>query len=95
MEECIGRVTHYFNKIGVAVLWLTTELKVNDTIQVLGHTTDLIQKVHSLEINHHKIQSAYPGVEVALRVDEPVHKGDKIYIVTEDMLLEEGLERSW
>ncbi len=95
MENYVGCVSHYYNKIGVAVLWLSAELKIYDTIQILGHSTDLIQRVYSLEINHHKIQIADPGSEVALKVDEPVHKGDKVYLVTEKALLEEMMDRSW
>lgn len=93
MEHNIGRVTHYYDKIGVAVLSLTAELKINDTIQILGHTTDLVQKVNSLEIDHRKIQSAGPKVEVALKVDEPVHEGDKIFLITDVTLSGEDLEQ--
>ena len=93
MEDCIGYVNHYYNKIGVAVLSLIAELKIHDTIQILGHSTDLIQRVHSLEIDHHKIQIANPNAEVALKVDEPVHKGDKVFLITGDVLREESMDK--
>ncbi len=93
MEPSIGQVIHYYNKIGVAVLWLTSELKIHDTIQILGHSTDFIQKVRSLERDHHKILSAAPGTEVALQVDEPVRPGDRVYLVTEEAFLEEEMDR--
>ena len=95
MESCIGYITHYYNKIGVAVLSLTSPLKVHDTIQILGNSTDFLQKVNSLEIDHQKILSAGPEVEVALKVDGPVRKGDKIFLMTGDILQEEGAERFW
>ncbi len=93
MENCIGRVTHYYDKIGVAVLSLTGELKIHDAIQILGHSTDLVQLVTSLEIEHHKIQSAGPQAEIALKVDEPVHKGDKVFLITNETYLEEAMKR--
>ncbi len=93
MENCIGHVTHYYEKIGVAVLSLNAELKIQDPIQILGHATDLVQRVNSLEINHQKIQSAGPIAEVALKVDEPVHKGDKVFLITEDAYLEEAMKK--
>ena len=93
MENCIGNVTHYYNKIGVAVLALTAELKIHDAIQILGRSTDLIQKVNSLEIDHQKIQSAGPIEEVALKVEEPVHEGDRVFLITEDTYLEEAMDR--
>ncbi len=83
METCIGHVTHYYNHLGVAVLSLTQELKIDEIVHIFGHTTDLYQKAWSLEIEHHKIPSASPGIEVALKVAEPVHEGDKVFLVTE------------
>ena len=84
METHIGKVTHYFNHLCVAVLELTEELKVGDSIHVLGRNTDFDQRVGSLEIEHHKIQSAGPGRDVALRVIEPVHEGDMVFKTTEE-----------
>jgi len=84
MNLLVGRVTHYFGRIGVAVLELTGELKTGDTVMILGRTTDLTQHVESMEIEHHKIQAAGPGMEVALQVPEPVRSGDKVYKVVAD-----------
>lgn len=81
MRIRIGRVTHYYNQIGVAVLELEDGLKLGDTIVFLGHTTDLTQEVTSMEIEHQKILSASAGSEVALKVDEPVRKGDGVFRV--------------
>ena len=81
MENRIGKVTHYYNRIGVAVLVLSGELKVGDTVQILGRYTDLTQKVYSLEIEHKKQQAAEAGQEVALKVDESVREGDVLYKV--------------
>jgi putative protease len=79
METLIGKVTHYYNRIGVAVVDLSAELKIGDTVLILGHTTDFSQEITSLEIEHKKILSAGPGSEVALKVDEEVRRGDLIY----------------
>lgn len=81
MDIKIGKVTHYYNRIGVAVIVFSGGLKVGDTIQILGKTTDLTQKVHSLEIEHQKQQAVEAGQEVALKVDEPVRAGDVVYKV--------------
>ena len=82
MENRIGEVTHYFNHLSVAVLDLSGELKVGDTIHVKGHTTDFTQQIDSMEIEHQKVQSAGPKKEVALKVAQPVHKGDPVFKVT-------------
>lgn len=81
MNELIGKVTHYFSRISVAVLEISGELAVGDTILFLGHTTAFTQQVNSLEIEHHKVMSVGPGTEVALKVIERVRSGDEIYTV--------------
>jgi hypothetical protein len=81
MEKKIGKITHYFNRIGVAVLELEDGLHVGDTIHITGRKTELTQQVRSMEIEHHKMQAVEAGADVALKVDEQVCKGDAIYKV--------------
>jgi hypothetical protein len=84
MEIRAGKITHYYDRISVAVLILFEELKVGDTIHILGKMTDITQRVASMEIEHQKIQSAGPKTEVALKVLEPVRDGDIIYKIMEE-----------
>ena len=78
-EIDIGKVTHYYTRISVAVLSLTDELMIGDTIHILGRITDHIQRVGSMEIDHVQVQSVSPGSEVALLVDDYVRQGDSIF----------------
>jgi putative protease len=78
METRIGKVTHYFNKISVAVLDLSADLKVGDTVHFLGHSTDFSQTIDSMEIDHKKVESAGPKQEVALKTAQPVHEGAEV-----------------
>lgn len=82
MEVRIGRVTHYYNRIGVAVLELSGELKVGDEIHILGQTTDFTQYVRSLETEHQKVESAAAGADVAMKVAGRVRDGDEIFLVS-------------
>lgn len=79
MDILVGKVTHYYNRISVAVVQLAGELQVGDQIVIIGHTTEFTQPVESLEIEHHKIQSAQAGQEVALKVWDTVRAGDLVY----------------
>jgi putative protease len=81
MEQTIGQVTHYYTRLGVAVLELKDALKVGDEIHILGHTTNFNQRVESLEIEHQQVQAVEPGAEVALKVVEKARRGDVVYIV--------------
>lgn len=80
-EKVIGKVTHYFSKISVALLNLTESLKVGDTISIKGHTTDLTQQVESMQVEHKEIQEAKPGDDVALKVTGHVREHDLVYKV--------------
>ena len=86
MEVDIGRVTHYYNHINVAVLRLTQGLKLGDKIHILGHSTDLIERVGSIEVEHHSVDWVKPGDDVAIKVMEPVHEHDIVYLITEDSI---------
>lgn len=83
MDVEIGQVTHYFNKINVAVISLTDELKIGDTIHILGHTTDFTQKVTSMQIEHKNVDTVKPGDDFAMKVIEPVREHDVVYKVAE------------
>jgi putative protease len=83
MDLLVGKVTHYYRRLGVAVLLLTDGIKIGDTLLFLGHTTEFFQAVSSIEVEHRKILSASGGAEVAVKVDEPVRRGDLVYRVAE------------
>lgn len=57
----IGEVTHFYNRISVAVLALTDTVRLGDSVHFLGRSTDFRQKVASLQIEHQPIDEAGPG----------------------------------
>jgi len=79
MEEEVGRVTHFYPKISVAVVEMTGTLKVGDKIRVKGSTTDFTQVVESMQIEHKNIKEAKPGDVIGLKVKERTREKDIIY----------------
>ncbi len=77
--KLIGRVTHYFSKIGVAVIELSDSLKVGETIRIIGGETDFEQTIDSMEAEHQKVQEAKTGESVGLKVSQKVREGYKAY----------------
>lgn len=78
--KLIGKVTHYFDKIEVAVIALDSALKVGDTIRIAGgESTDFTQQVESIQVEHQDIEKAKKGDEVGLKVKEKVREGYKVY----------------
>lgn len=79
METETGEVTHYFGNLKVAVLEISHEIKVGDQIHIQGHTTDLTQKVASIQVDHKEVETA--GADVAVLVDGMVREGDAVFMV--------------
>ena len=77
--KLIGKVSHYFSKIGVAVIELSDKLKAGDTIRIIGGETDFNQTVESMEIEHAKVKEAKAGDSVGLKVSQKVREGYKVY----------------
>jgi putative protease len=83
-EERIGVVSHYFSHLGVAAVVLEGDLAVGDTIHIKGHTTDLMQEVESIQLEHTTIERAKKGEDVGIRVKEHVREHDVVYKVAEE-----------
>jgi putative protease len=77
--DAIGRVTHYFSHLSVAAVNLSAPLEVGQRIHIKGHTTDIVQTVESMEVDHQAVDRAGPGDDVALKVDDHVRDHDMIY----------------
>jgi putative protease len=75
----VGRITHFFPKISVAVIELSKPLKVGDTIAVKGPTTDFEQPVESMQIEHKDVQKAETGQSIGLKVVQRVRETDLVY----------------
>ena len=86
MEIEIGKVIHYYNHIGVAVLALEESLKLGDKVHIAGHSTYFVQRVTSMEVEHHTVLWVKPGDKMALKVIQPVHEHDIVYRVVEEEL---------
>jgi putative protease len=78
-KKLIGKISHYYGKIGVAVVELTDRLSVGDRISIEGKATNLQQTVDSIEIEHEKIQTAKAGNAIGLKVSDRVREGDAVY----------------
>jgi outer membrane biosynthesis protein TonB len=80
-ETKVGEVTHFFPGPSAAVLRLSAALKLGDQIHIVGFTTDLVENVNSMQIDHNSVQSANPGDDVAILVKDRVREGDEVFVV--------------
>ncbi|MDD5740236.1 MAG: hypothetical protein PHO20_05735, partial [Candidatus Peribacteraceae bacterium] len=77
-EQVIGKVTHYYDHIGVAVIAVNETIRLGDTIRLKHGNHIFEQKVESLQVNHTPITSAAKGQEVGMKVDEVADEGTLI-----------------
>ena len=75
----VGRISHFFTKISVAVVELTSMLSVGDRIMIKGPTTNFEQTIDSMQIEHDNVTVAKAGQSIGLKVDERVRENDTVY----------------
>ena len=78
----LGKITHYFSKIGVAAMEITQgSLRVGDTVHIKGHTTDFTQRIDSMQIDNQQVEEATAGQNVGFRVADHARQHDLVYKV--------------
>ncbi|KPJ57412.1 hypothetical protein AMJ49_00525 [Parcubacteria bacterium DG_74_2] len=77
--KLVGEVTHYFGKIGVAVIKISDVLKVGDEIKIVDGGEEFTQIIESMQIEHQNIQEAKAGDLIGLKVNQKVREGYKVY----------------
>jgi len=83
MDIQIAKITHYYDKIGVAVVQVLKQpLKVGDTVKISGHDNEFKQKITSLQVEHKQVKQLGPKETGGMKVDKPTKEGDVIYLVT-------------
>lgn len=84
MEKEIGKVTHYFDHVQAAVVALTANLKIGDTVKFVRHDEEVFhQKVESIQIEHKPVNEAKAGEEAAIKVEHKVKQGTVVYKIEE------------
>lgn len=87
-ETKIGKVSHFFPKISVAVIVLEKPLRKGDTVRISGKESsgfrkskiDFTQKVESMQLDHESIDEANPSDgEIGLKVCQEVREGCTIF----------------
>ena len=80
-KKKVGVVSHFYNKISVAIIDLEDTLTQGDTIEIAGPTTNMQMKADSIQIEHENVPVAKKGQSVGLKVPEPVREKDIVYKV--------------
>lgn len=81
MDTKVGKITHYFDHIGVAVVDLVKPLAIGDKIKIVGHGKEFIQEASSIQTDHENIKKAKKKDSIGLKVDQAVKENDLVYKV--------------
>lgn len=79
----IGKVTHYYGRLGVAIVVLEDELKVGDRIRIQRGENFFDQEAKSIEKEYQQVESAKAGDSIGLKVDQKVKEGAIVYLLEE------------
>jgi putative protease len=78
-EKKVGKVTHVFGQIKVAIVKVSGDIKLGDVLHIKGGTSDFDQKVVSMQIDHKKITKAKKGDVIGLKVAKKVREGAEVF----------------
>ena len=78
----VGLVTHYYDKIGVAVVDLSGDLVVGDKIRIVNDDKEFTQEVVSMQIEHKQVKVAKKGQTIGLKIDKPTKEKAEIYKIS-------------
>lgn len=82
-KKLVGKVSHYYSKLGVAVVDLSDTIEYGDRIAVEGATTNFEQTVDSMQVEHKAVKVANKGDSVGMKVIDRVRNGDNVYKIVE------------
>jgi putative protease len=82
-EKLVGKVTHFFGKISVAVVELSAPLKVGDKIRFKKGEEEFVQPVDSMQVEHEQITHAKKGMAIGMKAKMPVSNGTDVFKVEE------------
>ena len=77
----IGKVTHYYGNINVAIVELLGKLSVGDKVKFSHGDKEIEQTVESMQIEHKEIDSAKKGDVIGMKVNEKVGEGAEVSLV--------------
>ncbi len=82
-KQLVGKITHYFSNIGVAIVELSAPVKKGDKISVEHESQSFEQIVESMQIEHKEVAEAKKGDAIGLKINERVTEGAKVYKINE------------
>jgi len=78
VKNPVGKVVHYYDKIGVSVVELNEDLSIGEKIRVLAYMGEFVQEVNSMRVLDKDVCLARKGLKVTIKMDNKVKKDDLV-----------------
>lgn len=75
MAGTVGKVVHYYDRIGVAIVELAAPVTVGDLLTFRRGAVEFTQPVSSMQIDHHPVGKAGRGKIVGIKVVQVIDPG--------------------
>jgi translation initiation factor IF-2 len=82
-EKPIGKVTHYYGHISVAIVKFNTAVKKGTKVAFRRGDEEFIETLDSMQFEHKDISSVKKGQEVGIKVNEKIKEGFEVFLVKE------------
>lgn len=76
----IGKITHYYGNIGVAIIELSGKLSVGDKVKFSHGDREIEQTIESMQMEHKDIKSAKKGDVIGVKVEEKIGEGTEVFL---------------
>ena len=87
-RQYVGKITNFFKNISVVELAVeAAPLSVGEELIITGNTTGIVEMTPSqIRVDLKPTDTALQGCRCSFPVDEPVHRGDKVYKLVDNIL---------
>lgn len=79
-QKPIGKVTHFYTHIRVAIVKFNKKVRAGSKLQYKGATTDFVDTAKSMQYDHKEIATAPKGKQIGIKVKKRVREGDSVYL---------------
>ncbi len=76
----VGKITHYYGRVKVAVVDLHGELKVGDSVRIEKEGDGFDQVVSSMQIEKEDVEKGGKGDKVSIKVIQVPKKGSLVIV---------------
>ena len=80
MAKEIGTITHWYDRIGVAVIKLKSPLSKGDNIKIKKGDEEFEETVTSLQIDHEDVETAKKGADAAIKLSHKAKEGASVFV---------------